>query len=221
MIDELDQAVLLRSVFPSYGPAWEAAIDYGIDVSLLLCNLDCTATERVLGRVQAWRGGDGVIRNGMAELLRRMVAGQVEFVVVGGVAARVHGSAMMTLDLDVVLPFTAMNLARLMVALEGLHPRHRMTVGPSPVLETPEQLASSQPLHLATDSGPLDIYGSMPPVGDYERIASQAEIQTVVDFQVRFIALEDLITVKAHVGRPKDRHVELELRAIRELRAKR
>jgi hypothetical protein len=33
VIDELDQAVLRRAVFPSFGPAWEAAIDYGIDVS--------------------------------------------------------------------------------------------------------------------------------------------------------------------------------------------
>jgi predicted nucleotidyltransferase len=38
--------------------------------------------------------------------------------------------------------------------------------------------------------------------------------------RIRIIALEDLIAVKAHVGRPKDRHVELELRAIRELRVK-
>ncbi|HYV47396.1 MAG TPA: hypothetical protein VFA20_21200, partial [Myxococcaceae bacterium] len=102
MIDELDQAALLRSVFPSYGPAWEAAIDYGIDVSLLLGNLDLTPTDRVR-RLNGWnhlvRGakeGGGVNVNEAAELLRRLVEGMVEFVVVGGAAAKMLGSAMNT-----------------------------------------------------------------------------------------------------------------------------
>lgn len=38
----------LREAFPSYGPDWEAAIDYGIDVSLLLANLELTPTERLV-----------------------------------------------------------------------------------------------------------------------------------------------------------------------------
>jgi hypothetical protein len=37
----------LRAAFPSYGPDWEKAIDYGIDVSLLLENLELTPTERL------------------------------------------------------------------------------------------------------------------------------------------------------------------------------
>jgi hypothetical protein len=37
----------LRAAFPSYGPDWEAAIDYGIDVSLLLENLELTPTQRL------------------------------------------------------------------------------------------------------------------------------------------------------------------------------
>ena len=37
----------LRAAFPSYGPDWERAIDFGIDVSLLLANLELTPTERL------------------------------------------------------------------------------------------------------------------------------------------------------------------------------
>ena len=37
----------LRAAFPSYGPGWDAAIAYGIDVSLLLENLALTPTERL------------------------------------------------------------------------------------------------------------------------------------------------------------------------------
>lgn len=44
----------LRAAFPSYGPDWEAAIVYGIDVSLLLENLALTPTERLL-KAQRWQ----------------------------------------------------------------------------------------------------------------------------------------------------------------------
>lgn len=37
----------LRAAFPSFGPEWDAAIDFGIDVSLLLANLELTPTERL------------------------------------------------------------------------------------------------------------------------------------------------------------------------------
>ena len=43
----------LRANLPSYGPGWEAAIDYGIDVSLLLRNLELTPTERLMA-LQKW-----------------------------------------------------------------------------------------------------------------------------------------------------------------------
>jgi len=226
-MDDFDQAAMLRSVFPSNGPDWEAAIDYGIDVSLLLYKLDLTPSERLRqlegGQqlVAALRGRAVMSAGGSAELLRRMVEHQVEFVVVGGVAAVALGSAMNTDDLDVAFPFTEENLRRLFAALEGLHPLYYMTLDKRPVREAPDQLVSFKNLYLATDVGRLDLLGSVPPVGDYERIASHAEKLTVFDLEVRVIALEDLITVKAHVGRPKDRHVELELRAIRELRARR
>lgn len=37
----------LKAAFPSYGPGWDAAVDLGIDVSLLLENLKLTPTERL------------------------------------------------------------------------------------------------------------------------------------------------------------------------------
>lgn len=43
----MDPRDLLRQAFPSYGPAWDAAIEAGIDVSLLEENLRLTPTERL------------------------------------------------------------------------------------------------------------------------------------------------------------------------------
>jgi predicted nucleotidyltransferase len=228
VIDELDQAVLLRSVFPSYGPAWEAAIDYGIDVSLLTDFLSLTPEQRarrLTGSLRWTRasgpGGEESVTIDVEALLRRLVAAGVEFVVVGGVAARAHGSAMLTQDLDVVAPLTVENIRRLLTAVGDLNPRYALTLDKRRVTESAEYLAAFKNLYLLTDLGRLDVLGSVEPIGTYEVVAQHAEETTLLGPTVRVIGIEDLITVKAHVGRPKDRHAELELRAIRELRAKR
>ncbi|MGQ0505292.1 MAG: hypothetical protein ACT4TC_08215 [Myxococcaceae bacterium] len=46
-MDSVDQRELLRQAFPSYGPDWDGAIEWGIDVSLLERNLQLTPTERI------------------------------------------------------------------------------------------------------------------------------------------------------------------------------
>ena len=43
----VDQRELLRQAFPSYGPEWDAAIEAGVDVSLLEENLLLSPTERL------------------------------------------------------------------------------------------------------------------------------------------------------------------------------
>jgi tRNA A-37 threonylcarbamoyl transferase component Bud32 len=43
----MDPRELLRQAFPSYGPGWDAAIEAGVDVSLLEENLRLTPTERL------------------------------------------------------------------------------------------------------------------------------------------------------------------------------
>lgn len=45
--DELDRRTVLRKL-PSYGPAWDAAIEYGIDVVQLEENLALTPEQRIL-----------------------------------------------------------------------------------------------------------------------------------------------------------------------------
>jgi hypothetical protein len=43
----MDHRELLRQAFPSYGPDWDAAIEAGVDVSLLEENLRLSPTERL------------------------------------------------------------------------------------------------------------------------------------------------------------------------------
>ena len=45
--DDFDQRAALRLALPSYGPNWEAAIEFGIDVSLLEANLKLSVEQRL------------------------------------------------------------------------------------------------------------------------------------------------------------------------------
>jgi len=55
-------------------------------------------------------------------LLEALTSFGVEFIVVGGAAAIAHGSARLTLDLDIVYCREPDNLARLVRALAPYHP---------------------------------------------------------------------------------------------------
>ena len=55
-------------------------------------------------------------------LLKVLTGSQVEFIIVGGVAAAIHGSARVTIDLDIVYKRSSANLARLVDALSPYQP---------------------------------------------------------------------------------------------------
>ena len=55
-------------------------------------------------------------------LITRLSAGQVEFIVIGGVAATIHGSAHITVDLDVLYRRSADNIQHLAAALAPIQP---------------------------------------------------------------------------------------------------
>lgn len=56
------------------------------------------------------------------ELIRLSSEKQVEFIIVGGAAATAHGSARLTLDLDVVYSRSEANIKNVVNALQPIHP---------------------------------------------------------------------------------------------------
>jgi hypothetical protein len=146
------------------------------------------------------------------ELLAALLTERVEFVVVGGVAAIAHGSSQFTQDIDVVAPLTVDNCVRILKALSPFEPRFYQAHGKPRVDYPAEQLAEFKNLYLSTTLGIIDLLGSLPPVGDYQR----AVTRELFGATCLVVSNDDLIAVKQHVGRPKDKAVEVELRAIRE-----
>ena len=64
------------------------------------------------------------------DLLKRLNDHQVKYVLVGGMACVIHGSQIVTQDVDICAPLNTDNLSRLLAALAGSHPRFRMAADP-------------------------------------------------------------------------------------------
>jgi predicted nucleotidyltransferase len=56
------------------------------------------------------------------------------------------------------------------------------------------------------------------PVGTYEDLLPHAETISIGGHPMSVIGLDDLIRIKRHLGRPKDRQSLLQLEAIKRLR---
>ena len=152
--------------------------------------------------------------NELNRLLQRLIAADVEFVVVGGFAAVLHGSSMLTRDLDVCAVLSIENIEKLRAAFADLHPVHRMTTERWSFLDHPAPGVGLNNLYLQTDLGPLDLLGAITGIGDYASVRKRAVEVELLGHRVAVIGLEDLIHAKEALARPKDRIVALELRAL-------
>jgi len=140
----------------------------------------------------------------------------VEYVVVGGVAAVMHGSALVTKDLDVCAPLQGANLERLWSCLDGIHPKLRMRPDHMALPEHVKNLTNLKNLYLLTDLGILDLLGDVTGLGDYSQVLAQSTREDFGEGIVsRLLSLDALIEAKRAAGRPKDlRHLH-ELEVIR------
>lgn len=150
------------------------------------------------------------------QLIQRLCDADIEFVIVGGFAAVLHGSSLVTRDLDVCAVLTAENVQKLRLAFRDVHPAHRLTPQKLSFLDNPEPGVEVRNLYLRTDIGPLDVLSSILGVGEFTRVHVQSTEIELFGRRCRVISLEDLIRAKEALGREKDLLAAKELRAIRE-----
>jgi len=152
--------------------------------------------------------------NNLHQLLLKLADADLEFVVVGGYAGVLHGSAYVTNDLDICALLSPEGVEKLRGALANLHPVHRMTAQKLSFLEHPPAGQSVNNLYLETDGGIIDVLGNVLGVGDYVRLKETAIVVPLFGRRCRVISLADLITAKEAMGREKDLLTAKELRAI-------
>ena len=143
------------------------------------------------------------MQNRFADVLRLLVERQVDFMVVGGVAAVLHGAPVSTFDLDVLYSSVEENLPRLADALDRLDALYRDPAGRR-IRPDVERLASGGHHLLMTSAGPLDVLGNLGEGWTYETLLPRSGEMQVGDFEVRVLGLAALVEAKELAGRDKD-----------------
>ena len=151
-------------------------------------------------------------------LFRRLFEGPVDFILVGGVAATVHGSARATFALDVVYSRAPDNIARLVAALAPIQPYLRGAPRGLPFSFDEQTITSGLNFTLETTLGDIDLLGEVTGGGRYDDLLPFATVVPLFGHECRCVTLAKLIELKRAAGRPKDNEVLAELQALLEER---
>ena len=149
------------------------------------------------------------------DILKRLHDYNVEFIVIGGVAAALHGSTQGTFGTDVCAPLHDANLGRIIAALRGLNPRRRFRPDRVIPVDSLEKFSGFKNLYVRTDWGDLDILGEMPPLGLYGDVKDRFVEYDLGGFACRVLDVDTLLVVKRAVGRDKDKVAVMHLEAIK------
>ena len=152
------------------------------------------------------------------ELIRVLSDAQVEFIIVGGVAAFAHGASRVTQDIDVVYRRTPENLTRLVAALRPHQPYPRGAPDGLPFKWDDRTVQFGINFTLRTALGFIDLLGEITAGGTYDDLVAHSRSIEVYETPCLCLDLDELIRVKKAVGRPKDFEAVAELEAIREER---
>lgn len=138
----------------------------------------------------------------------------MDYVIVGGLAATVHGSARLTLDVDVVYSRTPENVTRLVAALRPHAPYPRGAPPGLPFSWSAETVRAGLNFTLTTSIGDVDLLGEVVGGGDYSALLPHTEVVDLFGYRCRCLDLPALIRTKRAAGRPKDLEALAELEAL-------
>ena len=135
----------------------------------------------------------------VAAICRVLNDHEVEFVIIGGMAARLHDTGHTTLD--------DASLSNLADALRELGARLRVEGDPAGVAFDPHpaMLRDVEMMNLITEEGPLDL--CFAPAGfpsGYDSLSEHASVIVVGVVDAPVASLRDVVTSKRAAGRPKD-----------------
>lgn len=149
------------------------------------------------------------------ELLRALSEHQVEYILIGGAAATLHGSARLTQDIDIVYRRTRENIARLADALAPFKPYPRDAPPGLPFRWDAQTLWRGLNFTLETTAGYIDLWGEVAG-GNYESLQEHTIEVEIEGTAVRVVDLDTLIRLKRAAGRPRDYEAIAELESLRD-----
>ena len=148
------------------------------------------------------------------KIIKLLVDSKVDFVLIGGFAAVVHGVSLLTQDLDMCISFDKENLTRLLDALKSCNAVHRQNK--KPLKESLERLSQFKNLYLVTDVGSVDLLGDVKGLGSFADLLNHTINIELFGRRCRVLDINSLIKAKKESGRPKDKETIVQLRVILE-----
>ena len=156
----------------------------------------------------------------VSEILRQLTEASVDFVVIGGIAVVLLGSARNTKDLDITFATDEANLEALGEVLTSLNARLRGVHEDVPFVPDARTLRQVSLLTLETDAGWLDLLAEPPGGPPYATLRANAAELDLGGFHIRVADIDDMIKMKNTAGRLQDLADIDELITIKRLRQK-
>jgi len=154
----------------------------------------------------------------LPQIIPLLVQAKIDFILIGGKAATLHGSARVTFDTDIVYDRGRANMERVVEFLKPYHPYLRGAPPGLPFKLDLPTLRNGLNFTFTTDLGDIDLLGEVVGGGGYrDLLAHSFEVEA---FGVTFkcVDLPTLIKLKRSAGRPKDLESIAELEALLEER---
>lgn len=139
------------------------------------------------------------------ELLQRLAAAEVDFVVVGGLALNAWGVVRGTKDVDIVVapePENLKRVAEVAVAAGGHAQKGEALLGSSASIAA--ALADGEQVAIETNLGRLDIVQGLDGVPSYAELCSRAVEAEILGVTVAVCSIDDLKAMKRAAGRTRD-----------------
>jgi hypothetical protein len=140
--------------------------------------------------------------------LRLLAEQGVEYLLVGGVGARLQGAATTTQDVDIMPEPSPENLRRLAEALSDESTEKKeageTVYRPHRVVDAME-FRTEEICSYRTQRGVIDVLMELPGVGTYDVVARNARHYDWQDITISVAAIDDIITSKETADRAKDR----------------
>lgn len=158
-----------------------------------------------------------MLATNIEKLLKALYDQELEFVIIGGAAAVLHGSAYVIGDLDICYSREKGNLKRLATALAPFNPSLRGAPKDLPFQLDADSLKSGLNFIFTTDLGDLDLLGEVVGLGGYADVLAFSEELELFGMRCKILTLEGLIKSKQAVGSAKDLRLLPELEALLEI----
>jgi hypothetical protein len=141
----------------------------------------------------------------------------VEFVVIGGVAGVLHGSASVTFDLDICYSRSDANLRRIAQTLAPFHLRPRDFPEGLPFVWDEATIRNGSQFTLISDLGDIDLLAEVLGVGSYKDVKARSVVVEAYARRFPILDLRALIQAKRAAGRDKDLRSLPELESLLEV----